>query len=424
MSDLGSRTDRMNICAFSRVNYWQGTSGGMGVHGKLLSEGLVSRGHSVTMLSTRHPAGVTFEQQNGVNFYYLTDTVFGARRSGWGSESASVFYRLHQQHPFDLVWSQSFDAFGLPRGEAGNGKTPMVTTLHGSIAQEWRTLVSNITKNIKKPVSLLRAATGLFYSYFICQRPILAASDRIICVSTDVMKDLRRWFGTQYLHKCITVENGVDVGFFRPDPEQGRRIRGRYGISENETVILSMGRLTHEKGHHLALEVMPQLMQRTGGIRLIIAGEGDYAQRLQQMSIQMGIKDQVSFPGSVPHTEAVGFYNAADVFVMPTLTVEGLPFVLLEAMACGRAVVASNIGGIGRVILDGQDGLLISPGKVEALSEALIRLIEEIPLRQALSNAARRKVTEQFSLERMITETINVMRSVAFPNKQWKARDL
>lgn len=185
----------MNICSFSRVNYWQGVKGGMDLHGKLLSEGMVNRGHNVSIISTRHPNGTKYEERNGVKIYYLENTIFGSRRKGWQRESVNKFFELHQYLPFDVIWSQSFDAFGLTRLDKSSLKMPVIPTLHGSIQQEARTFITNISSNFIKPKKIIKSFAGLFFSYFIAQRPLLYFSEKIITVSYQVTEDIRKWFG-------------------------------------------------------------------------------------------------------------------------------------------------------------------------------------------------------------------------------------
>jgi glycosyltransferase involved in cell wall biosynthesis len=402
-------SSRLHICAFSRVNYWQGIRGGMDFHGKLLSEGLARLGHSVTIISSRHPEGVVHERRNGVDIHYLLDTVFGSRRHGWAAKSVRKYEELNRLDPFDLIWSQSFDAFGF----AGSGKRcmhpPIVATLHGSVVQECKSYFSDVRAGVKTPVHIAKGLAGLLFAYFVCQKPLLDIAENIICVSPVVAEDIGKWFGHGYTSKLTVIENGIDVDFFAPDPEKGIRIRKRYGIPADEPLILSLGRLTPTKGHQLAIDALKKMSDREIYARLIIAGQGEYLETLQDIARKSGVNDRVIFSGFIPHDEAVAYYNAADVFIMPTLTIEGLPFVLLEAMSCGTPVIASRIGGNASLLSDGVDGLLVEPGDVNDLTEKIGRLISDRQMRNTLSCEGRRKIIEKYSVARMVAGTLAVM---------------
>ncbi len=405
-----TRLNGMNICGFSRVNYWHGLHGGMDVHGRLLSEGLVGRGHQVSILSTSHPSNIHYEQKNGVQIKYLANTVFGARRQGWSIASALEFQRLHNKQPFDIIWSQSFDGFGL----VSSGKIfrlPIIATIHGSIEQELKTFLSNFKNNRNRPGKVATSFMGLFYSYFAAQRPLLKSANKIIAVSQKVKSDLNKWYGQSISGKCETVPNGVDVTAFRPYREYRKKIRLQYGINANDILLLSLGRLTREKGHHIALEATRKVKKRIKGVKLFIVGEGNIRKELETQICASNLKDDVHFIGAIENEETAKFYNAADIFLMPTLAVEGMPYVLLEAMACAKPVLASRIGGNVEIIVNGLNGLLFKPGDVTGLTEKIIRIVREPMLRDKISSAARETVEKRYSVNNMINSVEKIMES-------------
>jgi len=401
----------MNICGFSRVNYWQGIKGGMDLHGKLLSEGMVKRGHNVSIISTRHLDGKEHEERNGVNIYYLKDTVFGSRRKGWRQESVLKFFNLHNKKPFDVIWSQSFDAFGLINMKKTSLNMPVICTLHGSIQQEFKTFITNISNNLKKPVKIIESVAGLFYSYFVVQRSLLSFSDRVITVSSKVREDIKKWYGREIADKCVIVPNGIDVSLFKPDLEQRKSTRQAYGIDERETVLLTLGRLTHEKGHHLAIDALRQLKTQNMKVRLLIVGTGNYHKSLMEKVKKAALDNEVIFVGFVENRDTVKYYNSADIFLMPTLTVEGLPFVLLEAMSCGKPVIATYIGGITSAIMNGKNGLLIDAGKCSQITDKIQLLTKNPDLANSLAESAKRTVHETYSVDMMVDRTLQIMKT-------------
>jgi len=396
---------RLNIAALSRTTYWHGMHGGMDVHGKLLAQGLVARGHRVVFISTRHPSGKTRETIDGIELHYLKNTVFGSRRCGWARESVRALQSMHRQNPFDLVWSQSFDGFGLTQGNTAITPIPMLSTLHGSIQQEFTTFIANLRRGWHRPGYVFKTLAGLGYSYFITQKPVLRHSRGIIVVSRRIAEDLKKWFGQGLKEKCVTIYNGIDTNTFHPDPSARRIMRKRYDIDEKSLVLLTLGRLTHEKGHHVLVEAMGILKRTIPDIKLLVVGEGSGLSQLKTISEKLGLAETVIFIGPVENHQTAAYYNTSDIFVFPTLTVEGLPFVLLEAMACGKPVIASEIGGNAEVISDGENGILIKPDQPLLIADKVRMLISDKEYTKCLEQEAWATVNKEFNIDRMIDKS-------------------
>ena len=401
--------DKMNICVFSRQTFWQGVKGGMEIHGKLLSEGMVENGNEVSVISTCHPSGKVCEERNGVSIYYLENTVFGSRRNGWKKESVREFFALHQKKPFDVIWSQSFDAYGLTFVDKAALKIPVIPILQGCIQQELVTLSVHAFNAYKRPLKILRSLAGLFFSYFIVQKRLLSFSDSVITVSHQVTKDIKKWYGDRIANKCITIFNGIDTALFHPNDEYRNAIRRQFGIKDQEILLLSAGRLVHEKGHHLNIDVLKQVKRQNQNVKLMIVGEGEARQRLEGKVQENGLENDVIFTGFVENADIVKYYNCADIFLMSTLREEGLPFVLLEVMACAKPVIASRIGGNISVLADNENGIFVSPGDIDELAEKVQSLISNSGFAEKLSLAARESVINEFSDEQMIDKTLEVM---------------
>lgn len=403
----------MKIGCISRTNYWQGTKGGMDLHLRLLGEGLFKRGHRLDVISTAHPDVPEFMEKNGVIYHHLPDTVFGSRRQGWPEKSIRRFLALNEETHFDLLWSQSFDAYGVVPLKPKADFPPVLLTLHGSVAQEVRSFRSNLHRLMGNPPALARGAAGLLYSYFIVQRRLLAYAGNIIAVSPVVSDDIRRWFGRGPAAKCTVIPNGIDLERFRPDMAARRRIREEYGISDDQKVVLSLGRLTFAKGHHLAMEAVEIMAARGLDVRLMIAGAGPYMNALKKSVKERGMTGRVIFTGHIENDLTAAYYNAADLFVMPTLTLEGLPFVLLEAMACEKPVIATRRGGNLELIRDSENGLLVEPGRSADLGEKMTALLGAPALCAELARNARITIEQKYGLEVMIDRYATVMESIA-----------
>jgi glycosyltransferase involved in cell wall biosynthesis len=402
----------MHICSFSLVNYWQGVKGGMEVHGKLLSQGLVNKGHNVSIISTQHPEGKEIEEQKGVKIFYLQNTLFGSRRNQWPSESVRKFQELHQQDPFDVIWSQSFAAYGLAHAKSQAINIPVIPILQGCIHQEIITFKSNLFHKYRNPHTILKTLMGLFFSYYREQKPLLARSSRIITVSHELIHDLKRWYGPHIANKALSIYNGIDTHLFSPNNQHRKNIRAKFGVRDSEILLLTCGTLNKEKGHHLAIESLHYLKEQIPNIKLMIIGSGESKSNLEKRTGDAGFDKNVIFVGFVNNDDLPKYYNSADIYIMPTLRVEGLPFVLLEAMSCGKPVVASRIGGNISVVKDGSNGLLIEPGDILQLAEKVKLIINNPELHKRLSSSARGTIVDNFTSDHMIKKTIDSMRAI------------
>lgn len=403
--------DKLNICVFSRQTFWQGVKGGMEIHGKLLSEGMVKNGNEVSVISTRHPSGKVFEVRNGVNMYYLENTIFGSRRNGWPKESVRKFINLHKKKPFDVIWSQSFDSYGLTFVDKANLRIPVIPILQGCIQQELVTFSVHIFNVYKQPMKMIRTLAGLFYSYFAVQKKLLSYADLVITPSFQVPNDIKKWFGERVAEKCVTIFNGINTKHFYRDDTYRSSIREKYGISEKTVLLLSAGRLVYEKGHQVAIDVLYQIKKTIPNVKLMIVGDGVELNRLKAKVAEKKLDKDVIFTGFVENKEAVKYYNSADIFLMPTLREEGLPFVVIEVMACQKPVIASYIGGNISTIDDKKNGFLVRPGNINEMAAKALALINNPRLIDMISVEARKKVINNFSVEKMVDKTIDVMTS-------------
>jgi colanic acid/amylovoran biosynthesis glycosyltransferase len=163
--------------------------------------------------------------------------------------------------------------------------------------------------------------------------------------------------------------------------------------------ILCVGRLVHLKGQALLLDAVAELGRRGVQTRLTLVGDGPQRSALEAAARQLGITDRVTFTGSVGQDVIQSIYRSADVFCLPSMA-EGLPVVLMEAMALQLPVVATRIMGIPELVEDGRTGLLVSPGRVDELVQALERVLTDADLRSRLGRQGRQKVLAEFDVNR------------------------
>jgi glycosyltransferase involved in cell wall biosynthesis len=190
------------------------------------------------------------------------------------------------------------------------------------------------------------------------------------------------------------IPNGVDVSTFRPGDDGRTAWRSRLGIPASATVVLAVGRMATKKGFQVLLPELRRLLERHPSCHVVLAGGGDRLEEFRRTVAQLAAR--VHLPGVIYHDALPGLYRAADVFVMPAVhdgagNVDGLPNVILEAMASGLPVVASGISGIPLAVADGMNGILVPEGDGAAVHAALDRLLRRPDEAKAMGAAGRRK---------------------------------
>ena len=201
----------------------------------------------------------------------------------------------------------------------------------------------------------------------------------IVTVSRALKDDLVR-LGIEP-ERMAVLRNGVDLGLFRPVERGG--VRAALGI--DGPTLLSVGHLIPRKAHDMVIRALPLLP----GHRLVIVGDGPERATLGRLANALNVSDRVRFVGAVPQEELVTYYSAADALVLAS-TREGWANVLLEAMACGTPVIASNVGGASELVTSAEAGLLLPERTPEALAQAAKALLRDYPEREATRRYAER----------------------------------
>lgn len=207
--------------------------------------------------------------------------------------------------------------------------------------------------------------------------------DRVICISEAVRRRLLD-VGIP-AERTVVIPDFVDCQRFDPAllPSEARA----------RPTVVTVGRLSPEKGHAALLRAMTIIVRSCPEARLVIAGQGGQRSALERQVEAMGISRAVEFLGFMPDVRDV--LAAADVFVMPSIS-EGLGVAALEAMAMGRPVVASNVGGLPESVADGETGLIVPAGDAGALAEAVVGLFGDLERARAMGRAGRERALAYF----------------------------
>ncbi|MGD0290259.1 MAG: glycosyltransferase [Candidatus Binataceae bacterium] len=265
---------------------------------------------------------------------------------------------------------------------ASGHKGRLVITWHSDIVRQ---------KTIAKMLRPLDDALLSRASAFIASSPNYVDSSPILSRNRD---------------RCRVIPFGIDADAFRPrHADTAAKIRKRYG----PRVVLAVGRMVYYKGFEYLIRAM-------AGVRghLLLVGEGPLLKNLERQAFDAGAMDRITFLGRVSQEEMTGYYNAADVFVMPSISrSEAFGIAQLEAMACGKPIVNTRLeSGVPFVSIDGETGFTVAPADANELAGAINRLLDDPDLRGRFGAAAARRAREHFRIDAMVDRTLELYREV------------
>ncbi len=236
-------------------------------------------------------------------------------------------------------------------------------------------------------------------------RIIAAKMGRYLAVSHAVARQLDEtlpWLSG----KVKVIHNGIHWLPFA-SPMDGQKL-ARSNALDQKPIVLTVARLDQQKGHHYLLEAAPQVPQA----RFIFAGDGPERSSLQAHARVLGLEDRVLFLGH--RTDIPELLSQCDLFVLPSLY-EGLPLAVLEAMAAGKPVVATSVGGTEEAVVPGETGLLVSPADPQSLAQAIQALLMDPVWGERMGQCGRARVRQAFSSERMVQEVTQVYAELLEP---------
>jgi len=228
----------------------------------------------------------------------------------------------------------------------------------------------------------------------LVDRILARFTTRIIACSAEVQEVLRNRDRLPS-NRIVAIPNGIDLARFQN--VVAGNLRSELGISDKDCLLGVVGRLHPAKGHEDLIPVLSRIREEGGDFHCLFVGDGELRLRLEDMVRHHGLESRITFMGQ--RRDVPRILAALDILVMPSRW-EGLPMTLLEAMAMGKAVVASAVGGIPNVILDNDNGALASPGDSSALYTRLKQLMRDGNLRAYYGGRARDLVQARFSAAR------------------------
>ncbi|MCP8313188.1 MAG: glycosyltransferase family 4 protein [archaeon] len=214
--------------------------------------------------------------------------------------------------------------------------------------------------------------------------PSISAKRKLISEGVDEAK-------ISYIPPC------VDVDVFRPEKSNVKEMRG---LSDNQ-VILFVGRLVRQKGLEYLIKSLPQIIKTVPKAMLVVVGDGPFKAELIRLSQELGVTKHVRFLGTYPYDRIQEVYQMADVVVLPSIPTkvwsEQFGYVLIEAMACGKAVVGTRIGAIPEIIIDDVNGYLVPPYSSDSLALSISKLLLDPDKAKDMGKRGREMVIKKFS---------------------------
>jgi glycosyltransferase involved in cell wall biosynthesis len=316
------------------------------------------------------------------------------------------------------------------RAKEGLDLVPLAPRAEMDLGAAWR--LSRLIKRVRPeivhahdPHAVAMAALALSMSTQLVKPPLVASRrvdfrlrgnalsrwkyrqvDLFICAS-DAIRRLLLEDGVPAA-RAVTVHEGIDLG--RVEAAPAARLHEDLWLPHHAPIVGNVAALVPHKGQRHLVEAAAIVVRRVPDARFVIAGEGELRSALERQIREHHLEKHVLLAGFRP--DALSVHKAFDVFVMSSVT-EGLGTSLLDAMACGRPVVATATGGIPEVVADGETGFLVPPRDPAAMADAVVRLLEDEDLRRRMGNAGLARVRRKFSAERMVQQTLRVYQRAA-----------
>ena len=382
--------------------------GGLGRHVAELAPALVKEGLQVRIITpdTKLPASVS-STENGVMVYRLHhppldklgdfyEAVHEVNRRMY-----DYLYQMSQQYgQCDLIhvhdWLTSFAGIQLQQ----NWNCPLVATVHATERGRYRGHLDS---------SLQQAIDN-------AERQLVDRAERVIVCSHNMANEVQYFFQTPF-DKLAVIPNGVNITEMQGNhsPADVAAFRAKYAAPD-EQLIFTVSRLVYEKGVHLIIQAMPQVLQECPQARLVIAGRGPEGNNLRRQAKNLGVADRISFIGFATDQERNLFFRAANCAIFASLY-EPFGIVALEAMALECPLVVSDVGGFSEVVKHAETGIKIYPDNVDSTAWGITHALKNPDWVSKQASKAHQTVAELFNWPRIAALTHDLYRRATRPGR-------
>jgi glycosyltransferase involved in cell wall biosynthesis len=368
-----------------------------------IARGIAERGHAVHVVLPWHPRLSRPSAEGGVHFHPFryaptaSLNVFGyagalsedvrLKRSAWlvAPLALAAAWRAAATVSRRVGATVMHGHWVVPGGAvaaAAAGRLPLVVSLHGS--------------DVYVAERHAAARTVARWTFGRAERVTACSEDlRERAIALGLTAD-----------RSETIPYGVDAGRFAPNPAVRSAVRAQLAVGADDPLVFTAGRLVRKKGFEFLIDAAAILARRWPALVCAVGGGGDLERELAARARAQGVGDRVRFLGVLAQNAVADHLAAADVVVVPSVhdtsgNVDGLPNVVLEALASGTPLVASAVGGIPAVVADGRTGFLVPERDVEALAGAIDRLLGDGTLRERIGREARSEAVKLRNWERV-----------------------
>jgi len=379
----------MNICMVSR-DFSYPPYGGIAAHVYELSKAIVGLGHVAHVVKVSYgsqPDSVEMIDGIAVHWIFVNSKLRGVRFAKLIAKTNVYINRLLKNESMDILHWHQLESSSLETKSATVKQIPKIFTNHSS-----------------SYLYLCETELGLIRLKFL-----LSHADAVISSSEELrQKTLLAWSNSDY-NFCIP--NGVDTSKFRPDVPPDNSLKEEYHIGDDDLIVLSPRRLAIKNGVKYLVESVSNIVDKVKDVKFLLVGDGPERENISKMIKDREISDYVIMTGGVTNDRMPSIYSLADIVVLPSLK-ESTSIAGLEAMASGKPLVGTNVGGIPAIIEDGKTGLLVSPRNSKDLGKAITRLLVDKELRLGMGAKARKKAEREFSWSMIAQKILDVYSSM------------
>ena len=384
-----------------------------------LSKELIKWKLAVFVLAPHAPKVKRSEEFDGIKVYRFSYFFpLGLQKLCYGSGiPANVRHSLlaKLQLPF-FFFFQLFSLIWLIKKEKiniVNSHWMVAQGLNGALVRKFSGIRHINTVHSAGLFALKRVPFGRYIARFIVRN-----SDHIITVSSFVKSNLDELVG--YDTKAIVCPMGIDTNTFVPKDQAV--LREKYNMKE-KYILLFVGRLVEKKGVQYLIDAMRIVRNELPDLKLLIAGTGNLERQLKEKVSKSNLSSYVSFLGAVKHEDLIDYYNICDLLVLPSIFdkyghTETLGMVILEAMSCGKPVIASNIGGIPESVKDAHNGLLTIPKNPADIADKIVKAFTQFDLKEM--GERTRQTALSYDCKEIGKKYEQVMKQVSVVNRRGK----
>ncbi|MGR3174885.1 MAG: glycosyltransferase [Candidatus Scalindua sp.] len=282
-------------------------------------------------------------------------------------------YKLLKNRKFDIIHTHAYSAGTIGRISAFLAGVPVIISHNHSVYDYYNRYYH-------------------FVEWLLC-----LITDKIICVS-DIVKKFANETQRINAKKLITIHNGLDSEYTVSE-KRTSGLRKVLDIPADHSIICTIAHMEEHKGIKYLLESASLLLQSRNDISFLLVGEGALKEELKILSTDLKIEKNVIFTGE--RSDIPEILSLTDIFVLPSLR-EGMPLSILEAMDCGKPIIATNVGGVPEIVKDGVNGILVSPKDPEALYSAMNELLDDRKRQEKMGRNGKRVCNESFSSKTMV----------------------